>query len=91
MEGRGARDGVTQALGSALVELRDGIHSNTIIQGLIANEIIDALNSNYGHQIAPLSDAELLELAGVPEPHISLLLGLGVLAVCKSARHSGRS
>ncbi len=69
----------------------DGIHPNTIIQGLIANEIIDALNSNFGHQIAPLSDTEILELAGVPEPHISLLLVFGVLALRRSTSSSRRS
>ncbi|WP_145999110.1 hypothetical protein [Oceanicoccus sp. KOV_DT_Chl] len=62
----------------------DGLHPNTIIQGLLANEMIAALNDNYGHNITQLSDQEILSLAGVsavPVPaamwlFTSALLGL---------------
>ena len=63
----------------------DGIHTNTLINGLIANEMIDALNASYGHSISPLSDAEILRLAGVPEPTSGALLVLG-LALLASRR-----
>lgn len=56
----------------------DGIHPNTVIQALIANEIIEALNASYGHSIQTLSDAEILALAAVPEPGSGALLALGL-------------
>lgn len=43
----------------------DGRHPNTIIQGLMANEIIAGLNSAYGAGIAPLTDVEILDAAGM--------------------------
>jgi hypothetical protein len=62
----------------------DGIHLNTLMQGQLANEIIKLLNDNYGRNIAPISDAELLQLVGitpVPVPPAAWLLvsGLAVL------------
>lgn len=45
----------------------DGLHPNTLIQGLIANEVIMALNNAYGHDIDTLTDQELLSVAGVSE------------------------
>lgn len=42
----------------------DGLHPNTIIQGLIANQVIDALNAGYGTAIAPLTEAEILAFTG---------------------------
>ena len=59
----------------------DGIHPNTIIQGLIANEIIEALNGNYGHSITPLNDSEIVGLSGVPEPGTAALLAAGLVAL----------
>lgn len=46
----------------------DGLHPNTIIQALIANQIIATLNSAYDRNIAPIRDAEILALVGVPLP-----------------------
>jgi len=43
----------------------DGIHLNTIAQGLFANEIIRQLNSNFGYDVAEITDTELLALVGV--------------------------
>ena len=40
----------------------DGLHPNTIIQALMANQIIAALNGAYQLNIAPLSDSEILSL-----------------------------
>jgi hypothetical protein len=62
----------------------DGIHLNTLMQGQLANEIIRLLNDNYGRNITPISDAELLQLVGitpVPVPPAAWLLvsGLAVL------------
>lgn len=45
----------------------DGIHPNTAIEGLIANQVIDALNIGYGYNVALLTDAEILSLTGVSE------------------------
>lgn len=66
----------------------DGIHPNTVIQGLMANEIIAALNRALDLDIAPLRDYEILKLAGypteIPLPASvwlfgSALAGLGIL------------
>jgi hypothetical protein len=62
----------------------DGIHLNTLMQGQLANEIIKLLNENYGRNITPISDAELLQLVGItpiPVPPAAWLLvsGLAVL------------
>jgi hypothetical protein len=40
----------------------DGLHPNTLIQALFANEIIAALNSVYGQSIETLSDDEMLAI-----------------------------
>lgn len=55
----------------------DGIHPNTIVQGLIANEFLEAVNPLLASPIALLSDAEILA-AAVPEPGIATLLAFGV-------------
>lgn len=43
----------------------DGIHLNTMMQGLLANEFITAMNVNFGYDIDIISDNELLTLAGI--------------------------
>jgi hypothetical protein len=43
----------------------DGIHLNTLMQGQLANAIIDLLNTEYGYGVARISDAELLTLVGI--------------------------
>lgn len=67
----------------------DNIHPNTIIQGLIANEVIGVLNSAYGHDIALLSDGELLGLAGitaVPIPAAAWLFGSALIGLVSIKR-----
>lgn len=62
----------------------DGIHLNTLMQGQLANEIIGLLNTQYGYNIAALTDAELLGLVGitpVPVPPAALLLVSGLAAL----------
>ncbi len=68
---------------SALTDLflHDGFHPNSFLHGLIAREFIDVVNRHYGANIAPLSDREIVEMAGlefVPEPS-SLALSLASL------------
>ncbi|ROS01387.1 GDSL-like lipase/acylhydrolase family protein [Sinobacterium caligoides] len=46
----------------------DGLHPNTPIQGLIANEVLRSLNERYGYNIDLLSDAEILAAGGTFEP-----------------------
>ncbi len=48
----------------------DHLHPSTAPQGFIANEIVAALNQNFGYDIQPLSDQEILESGGtfVPQP-----------------------
>ena len=65
----------------------DGMHLNTLMQGMLANEILAALNNNFGHDIALLNDQELLTLVGVSEVpipsaawlFISGLIGMGAI------------
>jgi len=62
----------------------DGIHLNTLMQGQLANEYIAILNDEFGYDIAPITDAELLGLAGVtpiPVPAGLWLLGSALAAL----------
>ncbi|ARN75585.1 VPLPA-CTERM sorting domain-containing protein [Oceanicoccus sagamiensis] len=62
----------------------DGRHLNTLMQGMLANEILTAMNTHFDHDIDLLSDSELLGLVGVSEVPVpaaawlfmSALLGL---------------
>lgn len=44
----------------------DGLHPNTAIQGLIANQVLQALNENFAAKIELLTDEEILSLTGLP-------------------------
>jgi lysophospholipase L1-like esterase len=46
----------------------DGLHPGSIAQGLVANEIIKALNMYFGYSIASLSDNEILDAGGTFVP-----------------------
>lgn len=62
----------------------DGMHLNTLMQGMLANEIISALNTNFDHDIELLSDQELLTLVGVssvPVPAAFWLFGSALLGL----------
>jgi hypothetical protein len=48
--------------------LSDGIHAGTVAQGIFANEVLHALNRVLGTSVAPLSDPEILQLAGIRPP-----------------------
>ncbi|WP_101758082.1 hypothetical protein [Oceanicoccus sp. KOV_DT_Chl] len=68
----------------------DGMHLNTLMQGMLANEIITALNSNFGHNIELLSDNELLSLVGVsqvPIPAAAWLFGSALLMLVGRKRY----
>lgn len=60
-------------------------HPNTLIQALLANQIIDALNENFGAGIARLSDEEILAIPQytpeVPLPATAWLFGSGVMGL----------
>lgn len=45
--------------------LDDGIHTGTVMNGLFANYIIAAMNTNFGTDIKPLSTIEVLNVAGI--------------------------
>lgn len=67
----------------------DGIHLNTLMQGMLANEIIDAINGNFGYDIARLSDQELLDLVGVsqvPVPAAFWLFGSALISLAAIKR-----
>ena len=46
----------------------DPQHGGTVAQGLIANMVIKAADDTYGADIAPLSDQEILQYAGITPP-----------------------
>lgn len=45
--------------------LSDGIHPGTVLNGLFANRIIETLNTQYGTSIKPLSEKEIVKIAGL--------------------------
>ncbi len=49
--------------------LPDGAHAGTVVQGLIANTFIEAMNRGYGTSFTPLSDQEILANAGISDPN----------------------
>jgi phospholipase/lecithinase/hemolysin len=55
--------------------VEDGIHPNTIVQGLMANEILAALNAELGENIPLLTDNELIALSGAPVSDVPLPAG----------------
>src|SRR5262249_4301575 len=46
----------------------DSQHPGTVVQGLFANMFIAAADKTYGADIAPLSDQEILQYAGITPP-----------------------
>lgn len=69
----------------------DGIHPNTAIQALLANEMIDALNTNFDHDINLISDGEILQLVGVsevPVPAAIWLFGSALISLAGLKRGS---
>lgn len=56
----------------------DGIHPNTIMQGLVANAVLAALNAELNLDIALLSDDELIRLSGAPVSEVPLPAGFGL-------------
>jgi lysophospholipase L1-like esterase len=48
--------------------LADGTHPSTLMQGLLANAFIAAVNGAYGTDFTPLSGAEILAHAGISPP-----------------------
>ena len=81
--------------------LHDEVHPSTIVQGLMANDFIRAVNLHLGTEIAPLSDLEILENAStfVPEPGAwlswtAVVAALGLawrrsLRRCRASRNLG--
>jgi lysophospholipase L1-like esterase len=62
----------------------DGIHLNTLMQGQLANEYINILNDEFGRDVEPIGDVELLQLVGVtpvPVPAGVWLLGSALAAL----------
>ncbi|MFC1605120.1 LamG-like jellyroll fold domain-containing protein [Planctomycetota bacterium] len=49
--------------------LSDGAHPGTVVQGMLANAFIEAINRAYRADIEPLSDQEILANAGIPDPN----------------------
>lgn len=49
--------------------LSDGVHLGTIMEGLVANMFIEAINRAYDANMAPLSDQEILANAGIDDPN----------------------
>jgi hypothetical protein len=68
-------------------------HPNTLIQALLANQIIDALNVNFGAGVARLTDQEILAIPqyapAVPVPAAAWLFGSGLLGLAGFSRRRG--
>jgi hypothetical protein len=65
-------------------------HPNSLIQALLANQIIDALNTNFGTDVARLTDQEILAIPQytpeVPVPAAVWLFGSGLLGLAGLSR-----
>jgi hypothetical protein len=70
-----------------------GGHPSTLMQGLVANELLEAVNPWLDSPAALLTDEEILDAAVVPEPNSTLMLGsaLGVLALLRSVAAKRRA
>ena len=66
----------------------DGLHPNTAIQALMANEIIKAVNQAKGTNIALLSNAEIIALTGaeVPLPAAAWLFASALALLFRARR-----
>lgn len=53
------------AIGGPPAFFMDSQHPGGIANGLLANMVIEALDGSYGYDIAPLSDQEILQNAGI--------------------------
>ena len=45
--------------------VHDATHPTTIVQGLMANQFVDAVRQSFGFVVSPLSDEEILRNAGI--------------------------
>ncbi len=67
--------GFTMTLGAAPSDNQayffgpDRIHPGTLWQGLLANTIIASANEQYGTNLTPFTDQELLSYAGIADPN----------------------
>lgn len=73
--------------------LHDGFHPNSIGHGLLAQQFIVKVNQHYGTQIEPLTDREIVLMAGlefstVPEPSIPTSLAIVLVVCCQRRRRN---
>jgi len=45
--------------------VHDATHPTTVVQGLMANEFLEAIRQAFGFDLLPLSDDEILRNAGI--------------------------
>jgi hypothetical protein len=73
----------------------DTMHPSLVARAIIANEIIDSMNGEYGLAIPRIPESRLAEIAGVPVPEpgsAALLAGALLLlaaAPTRRRRHAG--
>ena len=54
--------------------LEDGAHPGTVIQGILANVILEALRSGYGEDVSLFDESEILGHAGISDGRADTLL-----------------
>jgi lysophospholipase L1-like esterase len=47
--------------------LEDGVHTGTVVNGFLANAIVEKINSVINNDIQPLTETEIREAAGLPK------------------------
>lgn len=67
--------------GTSMHLFADTMHPSLVARAIIANQIIDTMNAEYGLSIARIPESQLAEIAGipVPEPDGAALLAAGLL------------
>jgi hypothetical protein len=64
----------------------DTIHAGTVGHALLANEYIGAVNTHFGGNITPLSNADICAIVNCPEPSLAVVTLIGLASLVRRRR-----